>query len=776
MVTVKTNLASPTGPKLRRKTSAEPTMTLHTKAATEDILDIFNQPLRNVDPLAPPQEEEADSDYDDEDDYTSGGESTGTGRISGTSDFGDTQPDIVVGTADSETGVASVSPWSEFTASKHVPRHDDTDNEDATGTVDVTSTVPSENQTTDVDHTNNTSEPPFVVHEDSVGVDGRDEVNAVTPILPSDNFKDENEAPRTRYIPLPPEDYEPPVRYVRDPEEVAQNRLPFMTPIAEKTESSVGAFTIGREKDYFNSKTPSRKMNGYETPLINEEVLSSPLREIINEARPEPISKLNIAGSKPTAAKSVATLQDGAIIKDAQCNPVDDSIRKTILESIQPPLSSYAGYHDHRPASFNKGPEIRKYINALKKAKSDSKTLSSLPLPPTIQFPSSTSPTYTIKRELGKGAFAPVYLASVSDSPSSDDTNPSPSPPPLLAIKCEDPPTPWEFYIMSTLHTRLSSSPNPNLSIHPSTLPSLCSPTALHLFHDECYLLETYLDQGTLLDLINLTKSDPQPTLDEPIAMFFTIELLRSVEALHSAGILHGDLKADNCLVRLPPSTSTAEAHYRADGSGGWAEKGLTLIDFGRGIDMRAFQPKVQFLADWKTGKQDCVEMRECRPWTWQVDYWGVAGVVHSLLFGKYIEDAVVTTVGDNKPAPLRKKSNTNDVENEDEDSDSDAADIDIDTPAAALDRTIPIPTNSRARYRLREPLKRYWQTELWAPLFDLLLNPGRAEEGMPCSTSLGRCREAMERWLEGEGGRRGQAGLRGGLGRLEGRLRGRGR
>ena len=623
-------------------------MTLHTKAATEDILDIFNQPLRNIDPLAVPQDEEGDTDYDDDDDYTSGGESTGTGRISGTSDFGDTEPDVKAATADSVTGPASVSPWSDFTASKHVPKLDEAENEDSTGKTDDLSVVPSEVRSTEAgDTSSNTGEHAFVVHEDSAQASHHedDEVDVVTPIMPQSN--DENEAPRTRYIPLPPVDYEPPVRYVRDPEEVAQNRLPFMTPIVEKTESSIGAFTVKSEKDYFNSKTPSRKGNEYATPLIDEEVLSSPFREIINEARPPQVPKLKIDNCKSAPAPT-AKSQDSPIIQDVQCNPVDDSIRKSILESIQPPLSSYTGYHDYRPSNFNRAPEIRKHINALKKTKSDGKTTTSFSLPPNLRFPACASKTYTVKRELGKGAFAPVYLAEESEASVGEDGQGDcdASSKLHLAIKCEDPPTPWEFYIMSALHSRLSSSPLSS-TLHPSTLPSLCKPTALHLFHDEAYLLETYLDQGTLLDLVNLAKSDPiagQTTLDEPVAMFFTIELLRTVESMHAAGVLHGDLKADNCLVRLFPISSNEEwdPQYSPDGHGGWSAKGLTLIDFGRGIDLHAFRPDVHFLADWKTGKQDCIEMRQLRPWTYQVDYWGMAGVIHSLLFGKYIEDIAV--------------------------------------------------------------------------------------------------------------------------------------
>lgn len=66
-------------------------MTLHTRAATDDILDLFNQPLRNLGRgiSSADAESGAESDYD-EDEYTSAGESTGTGRISGaTSEFGD---------------------------------------------------------------------------------------------------------------------------------------------------------------------------------------------------------------------------------------------------------------------------------------------------------------------------------------------------------------------------------------------------------------------------------------------------------------------------------------------------------------------------------------------------------------------------------------------------------------------------------------------------------------------------------------------------------------
>lgn len=680
-------------------------MTLHTKAANNDILDIFNQPLKNVQPITSQADSAGESDYED-DDYTSAGESTGTGRISGTSEFGDDEQDFKSGVNPEETNVESVSPWSDFTKSKHVPNfdlHEDTKSE--------------------------ANDDGFVVLDDAAAAEAEDQgvVDVITPISPASR----DGPARPKYVPLPPEDYEPPMQPYRDPAQALQNRLPFMTPIVEKTESSIGALTIREEKDYFNSKTPSRRHgDGSVIGESEHEPLSSPFEEIINEAKLNGSKAKGLKSVEPSASKTghASTKASGAkddpkgpIIKDTQCNPVDDSVRTIILENIESPISSYQGYHDHRPQIFNKTPDMRKYIKALAKASSKStsdKTTTSLSLPPTLQFPANPNQTYTIKRELGKGAFAPVYLAQTSSEDNTEDHLSS-----QIAIKCEEPPTPWEFYIMSTLHTRLCP-------VHPRAATSILEPYALHLFADEAYLLENYRDQGTLLDLVNSAKATPAGVLDECVAMFFAIELLRTMEAMHDVGILHGDLKADNCLVRLSPSHEDLDSQYRANGAGGWSHKGLVLIDFGRGIDMRAFRENVQFVADWKTGKADCAEMRELRPWTYQVDYWGAAGVIHSLLFGKYIEDVCV------------------------------------DAPAAgiAAEQTIGIGAAGK-KYKLKEPLKRYWQTALWSSLFETLLNPmafvGEEEEGkMPVRKRLGEVRGSMEGWLEGEGGRRGVRGL----------------
>jgi checkpoint serine/threonine-protein kinase len=304
-----------------------------------------------------------------------------------------------------------------------------------------------------------------------------------------------------------------------------------------------------------------------------------------------------------------------------------------------------------------------------------------------------------------------VYLVESKDSEDEDDEN-KPSQmgkgefglkrKDLEAIKMEDPPTPWEFYIMRQAKRRLGVS---------RAADSIVCAYEMHVFKDECYLVEEYRDQGTLLDLVNLSRGE-NGVMDEQLAMFFTIELFRTVEALHSKGVIHGDLKSDNILVRFDALQKDEhwDSEYKRDGRDGWSAKGVSLIDFGRGIDMKAFKPDVQFIADWPTTEADCAEMRELRPWTYQIDYHGLAGIVHNLLFGKYI--------------------------------------------STIAERGATLGAGATKTYKIKESLKRYWQTEIWHECFDLLLNPlmhldGEEGRRLPVLKGMKQVREQMEAFLE---------------------------
>lgn len=717
---------SPTGAKIRKKkATAEPTMTINTREAMEEIYGIFNQPVKTTEESPDDSESESDSD----DDYTTdGGESTQTGNVSSApgSEYGDeTRKEIMAAEATAEEGgkddddaKSDVTGWSDFSASKHAINRE---------------------------HENASAEAPkqarMQIFHDSPLEENSKEDEEEAPEQSQELVTPLEEEPKTRYIPLPPEDYEPVTTQFRNPAFAAQSRLSFMTPIVEKTESSLGLPTGRTEKDYFNAKTPSRKANNAvdSIPETDDGPWSSPFQDLVSESAGgkhkvlQPIRTKTTKGivsfgaavskQKQPLGRALAGAaaseppNKGPIIHDTQCNPMDPNIRQAILSQIRPPLSTYDGYHEDLDVESSRTAEIRKFAKSVGKAGRSStngeKTATTLSLPPMLRF-NGTDNVYTVKRELGAGAFAPVYLvenSGVSNTRTSEDEEDTPAQmgvgtfsamkrSSLEAIKMEDPPSAWEFYMIRQAHRRLGVS---------RAAESIVQAYEMHMFRDEGFLLEQFRDQGTLLDLVNVARAEGAG-MDEQLAIFFSIELLRTVEALHAKGIIHGDLKGDNVLVRFENvADADWSARYTRDGSDGWAAKGVSLIDFGRGIDMKVFRNDVQFVADWQTTEADCAEMREMRPWTYQVDYHGLAGLVHSLLFGKYMQTVAERGGG--------------------------------------------LGQGATKTYRIRDTLKRYWQCDIWSELFALLLNPlAHAEQEetgrLPLVKGMKAVREKMESWL----------------------------
>ncbi|KAG8629494.1 hypothetical protein KVT40_003359 [Elsinoe batatas] len=758
--TVQLNFASPTGPKLRRKRTADPTVTINTKEAMDEIYGIFDQPAERD---SSSSEEEAD---DSDDDYTSGAESTTTGRISApTSEYGEeTRNEILqahqaMGTLedeeDSEGEAATTDAeertehtgWSDFTTSKHVPREDDS---------------PSHKAKLQIFQDDAQS------HQAATHV----EDDHLTPC------EDEPSSPRTMYIPIPPEDFEASNATYRSRAIMANNRLPFMTPIAEQTESSIGTSKTEKEKDYFTAKTPSRQTHPVQ-PILedSDETWSSPFQDQMSDSSNDKqflIKQKKVASLQALTPITTSLDVTGPIIPDKQVNPCDPAIRDIILAQMRPALSTYPGFFDHRSEGENtRLVEIKKYAKAVasKKGNNGDKTSSTLSFPPTITF-SGTDNTYTVKRELGCGAFGPVYLVE-RHSPDHSNTRGV-----LEAMKLElSPPSAWEFHMLHLSQLRLSPAPR--------LLSSLVPAHELHLHPNASFLLESYSPTGTLLDLVNLARTlegcngGQSAGLEESLAMFYTVELLRFVEGMHSHSLIHGDLKADNVMLRLPASACspiTWSPTYAPDGSEGWSDHGVTLIDFGRGIDMRNFRPDVKFVADWATTDADCVEMRELRGWTFQIDYHGLAGTAHTLLFGKYMSVVPDRSGGGGIPrseaSRVRGRGSGVGV------GDGDLMDLSppVGDEALGMGRE-ERPLTEQRRWKTRENLKRYWATDIWGEFFGLMLNSaseeaGRGEEGgqMPLVNGMRRVRERMERHLVGV------QGLRERVGRVEEAARGRAR
>lgn len=104
--------------------------------------------------------------------------------------------------------------------------------------------------------------------------------------------------------------------------------------------------------------------------------------------------------------------------------------------------------------------------------------------------------------------------------------------------------------------------------------------------------------------------------------MYFCIDMLNVVAAMHKAQIIHADIKPDNFLVQLAPDGTVT----------------LQLIDFGCSIDMALFPPGAAFTRKVATEDFVCCEMHDKRPWNYHTDLFCVAATAHALLFDKYIK------------------------------------------------------------------------------------------------------------------------------------------
>lgn len=460
-----------------------------------------------------------------------------------------------------------------------------------------------------------------------------------------------------------------------------------MTPITERTYE----FTMSTR----GMGTPAFSI--HRDAVETAEQLAAELQEDEDEEEEEDVANIE----ERTGTLSLADALDVAssFKPSNPCNPFDPPIVATLLRLI--PLDS--GFHDLRGEEVGQLDALQKF--AKKKTRTSRSTQDSDTLEVQIH-----DRHFAVVEKLGEGGFGAVFEAIDLDLKSrhdeeEDDEEEDAQEASRVALKVVKPRNLWEFHVLRRIHSTL-----------PAKLrQSIITPQALYAFRDESFLVLELRKQGTLLDIVNRAPAagitQQGACLDELLVMFFAIELMRLLEGLHRAGFIHGDMKIDNCLLRIddvPGPASAWDSVYRPTGEGGWSYKGVKLIDFGRTIDTRLFPAGQRYVAEWPTDARDCLEMRDGRPWTFQTDYFGLAGIIYCMLYGKYIEASSLAA-------------------------------------ASAPD------ANGNVHHRLSTPFKRYWQGELWTRLFDVLLNPAlvRADGTLPVTDELAGLRSEMEAWLQ---------------------------
>ena len=104
----------------------------------------------------------------------------------------------------------------------------------------------------------------------------------------------------------------------------------------------------------------------------------------------------------------------------------------------------------------------------------------------------------------------------------------------------------------------------------------------------------------------------------EPIAMFFTIEMLLILEKLQKANIIHADIKPDNVLLKRQPDINT-EAQTSSDMFKN-VDPTMEMIDFGVSIDMSLFHKGQRFTHKFEKNDNRCPEMLDDKSWAYEVN------------------------------------------------------------------------------------------------------------------------------------------------------------
>ncbi|KAI8993478.1 kinase-like domain-containing protein [Pilobolus umbonatus] len=204
---------------------------------------------------------------------------------------------------------------------------------------------------------------------------------------------------------------------------------------------------------------------------------------------------------------------------------------------------------------------------------------------------------YRIIRCLGEGGMAKVYLIQDTQTQS------------FYGLKVQQPPNPWEYYILQQLATRQHDSPVM------SRLP------VYHFYHytDRSFIVTTYLKHGTLLDTLNKYRTNNRLSssgaIPEPLVVVLALQLLKEVHGLHSLGICHNDLKLDNIMMLMDDTPR------------------LILIDYGYSVDLLSLNyPRCR--ATWPPGcpQSDYPFLNQSHIPT-HADYWQIAASIHLLLF-----------------------------------------------------------------------------------------------------------------------------------------------
>ncbi|CAO1417608.1 unnamed protein product [Diamesa tonsa] len=211
---------------------------------------------------------------------------------------------------------------------------------------------------------------------------------------------------------------------------------------------------------------------------------------------------------------------------------------------------------------------------------------------------------FTVQKAIGKGSFGAIFSGKCKRNGK------------IYAMKQEKPANLWEYYVIVELMSRL---------VNQNVVPGLMRIDYAIVANNASVLISEFSQYGSLIDVCNKVKAVTNKNMDEFVAMLLTTQILTIIDHLHGCRIIHADIKPDNFIL-------INKIEY------GSRVPAVQLIDFGCAIDMDWYQENETFNYVVETENFTCIEMIEKKPWTYQIDLYGLAGTTHVMLFGKYME------------------------------------------------------------------------------------------------------------------------------------------
>eukprot|EP01134_Creolimax_fragrantissima_P000248 CFRG0248T1 len=186
-------------------------------------------------------------------------------------------------------------------------------------------------------------------------------------------------------------------------------------------------------------------------------------------------------------------------------------------------------------------------------------------------------------------------------------------------------PNPWGFYLSRVFYARFEKCSHLQGTTR-TTYKSIPWITSCHVHTNAHMYTLAQSDYYPLQTAIVAAHSNGE-LVEEPIVLFYAIEIFKAIEALHAQRIICNGICPDKILLRHPNIMSLSD-EWEMNGSRGWDDQGVLLSDLSHGIDLTLFPPSTKFTGPMP--RWGSIPNRDT--WSVEVDLFDAANTIHKMI------------------------------------------------------------------------------------------------------------------------------------------------